>query len=116
MKKFLAVFLGTPASMEKWKALSDDERREREAAGMKAWDEWVETHRQAIVDNGAPLGKTKRISRAGIADIRNELTAYTVIEAESHETAAKLFERHPHFTIFPGDSVEVMECLPIPGM
>ena len=83
---------------------------------MKAWGEWVETHRQAIVDNGAPLGKTKCISRAGIADIRNELTAYAVIEAESHEAAAKLFERHPHFTIFPGDSVEVMECLPIPGM
>ena len=28
---------------------------------------------------------------------------------------AKLFEKHPHFTIFPGDSVEIMECLPIPG-
>jgi hypothetical protein len=29
--------------------------------------------------------------------------------------AAKLFEGHPHFTIFPGDGVEVMEVLPIPG-
>jgi hypothetical protein len=26
-----------------------------------------------------------------------------------------MFENHPHFTIFPGDSVEIMECLPIPG-
>ena len=32
-----------------------------------------------------------------------------------NEAAVKLFEGHPHFTIFPGDSVEVMECLPIPG-
>jgi hypothetical protein len=24
-------------------------------------------------------------------------------------------EWHPHFTIFPGDSVEIMECLPMPG-
>ena len=31
------------------------------------------------------------------------------------EAAAKLFERHPHFTIFPGDSVEIMECVPLPG-
>ena len=28
-----------------------------------------------------------------------------------HEAAAKLFQSHPHFTIFPGDAVEVMECL-----
>jgi hypothetical protein len=35
---------------------------------------------------------------------------------EERRAAAKLFEGHPHFTIFPGDGVEVMECLPIPGM
>ncbi len=114
MKKFLAVYLGTPASMERWKALSESERKEREAAGMKAWGEWVETHRNAIVDQGAPLGKTKRVSTQGVADTRNDLTAYTVVEAESHAAAAKLFEAHPHFTIFPGDAIEVMECLPIP--
>lgn len=42
--------------------------------------------------------------------------AYTVVQADSHEAAAKLFENHPHFMIFPGDAVEVMERLPIPGM
>ena len=41
---------------------------------------------------------------------------YVVVQAESHEAAAKMFEGHPHFTIFPGDSVEIMECLPIPEM
>jgi len=65
---------------------------------------------------GGPLGKTKSISSAGIADIRNAMTGYSLIKAESHEAAAKLFENHPHFTIFPGDAVEVMECLPIPGL
>jgi hypothetical protein len=25
-----------------------------------------------------------------------------------------MFENQPHFSIFPGDSVELMECLPIP--
>jgi len=43
------------------------------------------------------------------------MSAYTVVRAESHDAAAKLFERHPHFTIFPGDSVEVMPVLPIPS-
>lgn len=31
------------------------------------------------------------------------------------EVVAKLFEGHPHFSIFPGEAVEVMECLPVPG-
>jgi ribosomal protein S17 len=43
------------------------------------------------------------------------MTAYTIVEAESLEAAAALFADHPHFTIFPGDSVEIMECLPMPG-
>lgn len=30
-------------------------------------------------------------------------------------TAAGLFENHPHFTIVPGEAVEVMPVLPIPG-
>ena len=43
------------------------------------------------------------------------MTAYVIVEAESHEAAAEMFADHPHFTIFPGDAVEIMECLPMPG-
>ena len=43
-----------------------------------------------------------------------EMAAFSIVQAESHEAAAKLFLNHPHFTIFPGDGVEIMECLPIP--
>ena len=64
---------------------------------------------------GGPLGKTKKIGPKGIADISNELSAFMVVRAESHEAAAKLFENHPHFTVFPGDSVEVMPVMPIPA-
>ena len=37
------------------------------------------------------------------------------VRADSHEAAAKMFEKHPHFMIFPGDRVEVMPVMPIPG-
>lgn len=43
------------------------------------------------------------------------MTAYKIVRAELHKAAAKLFENHPHFMIFPGKSVEVMPVLPIPG-
>jgi hypothetical protein len=73
------------------------------------------THAAAVVGQGGPLGKTKRTSAQGVSDIKNNLTGYVVVQADSHEAAARMFENHPHFTLFPGDSVEIMECLPIPG-
>ncbi len=54
-------------------------------------------------------------SITGIEDISNALGAFTVVRAASPEEAAKMFENHPHFAIFPGDSVEVMPVLSIPG-
>lgn len=118
MKKFLAVYTGNPASVEKkgWNAMSEAQRKEREKRGMAAWHEWVEANKASIVDGGAPLSKTKCVSERGIENISNNLAAYVVVQAESHEAAARLFENHPHFAIFPGDAVEIMECLPIPEM
>ena len=65
---------------------------------------------------GGPLGKTKKVNKEGVSDIRNEMGAFTVVQAESHEAAAQMFVGHPHYTIFPGDRIEVMECLPVPKM
>jgi hypothetical protein len=114
MKNFLAIYLGTQEARSKWDTLSDAERKKRQAAGMEAWMSWGEQNSAAIVDQGAPLGKTKRASSQGIGDIKNGMTGYVIVRAESHAAAAKLFEDHPHFMLFPGDSVEIMECLPMP--
>jgi hypothetical protein len=117
MKTFLAVYIGHDQSPnhEAWTKLDEPTRQKRVDAGLKAWYAWGDQHKDAIVENGAPLGKTKRVSQSGLSDIKTNMTGYTVVRADSHEAAARMFENHPHFTIFPGDSVEIMECLPIPG-
>lgn len=51
---------------------------------------------------GAPLGKTKRAAEQGISDTKNQMAGYVIVQAASHEAAAKLFANHPHFAIFPG--------------
>ena len=114
---YLAVFVGskTSAKMAAWNALSETERKAKEKAGIAAWKAWVEKHQAALGAMGGPLGKTKRVGPDGIADVSNEMGAFTVVRAESHEAAARMFENHPHFAIFPGEAVEVMPVLPIPG-
>ena len=115
MKTFVAIYMGTQDALKRglWTELGEDERKARLAKGMKAWMEWGAAHAAAIVDQGSPLGKTKRASPDGISDIKNNMTGYVIVRAESHAAAAKMFENHPHFSIFPGDSVEIMECLPM---
>ena len=114
---YLAVFLGNKNSPRRaaWDALPEGERRKKEQEGMGAWQAWMQKHSPAIVTTGGPLGKTKQVTLGGIADISNHMGAFTVVRADSHEAAAKMFEKHPHFAIFPGEGVEIMPVLPIPG-
>ncbi len=42
MKKFLAIYTGTPNGFEKWSTLSETERKTREKSGMVAWMAWGE--------------------------------------------------------------------------
>ena len=82
---------------------------------MAAWHAWAALHQASIAYMGGPLGKTKRASERGIDDVSNEMGGFLVVRAESHEAAAMLFENHPHFAIFPGESIEIMPVLQIPG-
>ena len=113
MKQYMAIFLGSRDAMDAWMQLPD--RKEKEREGMMAWNKWMEDHKASVI-GGAPLGKTKAVGKNGITDARNDMGAYTLVQAESQEEAANMFLNHPHFMIFPGDRVEVMECLPIPTM
>jgi hypothetical protein len=114
---YLAVFLGSKTSPRRaaWDALPEDVRRAKQQEGMAAWKGWVESHHDAIATMGGPLGKTKQVAQRGIEDTSNALAAFVIVQADSHEDAAKLFENHPHFAIFPGDAIEIMPVLSVPG-
>ena len=115
MKKYLAVFTGSPGAMARWEALPEAERQRRQSTGVAAWKKWALDNGASIVDMGGPLGRTKLVSTSGISDIRNNLSAFTVVQADSQDAAAQLFLNHPHFTIFPGEGVEIMEVMAIPA-
>lgn len=112
MKRFLALYLGSASPEEKASAPVPDEVQ---AQGMAAWGAWMASHAAAIVDGGGPLGRTKLASPDGVTDTRNNITGYILVQAESLDAAARMFEGHPHFAVFPGTGVEIIELLPIPG-
>jgi hypothetical protein len=115
---YLAVFTSNKTSprWRAWYAMSEEERRATDVKGLAALKAWDEKHKDAIVYAGGPLGPTKRTTQASVVDVVNELTVLVVVRAASHDEAARLFENHPHFTIFPCDGVDVMPLLgPKPG-
>ena len=113
----LAVFTGgkTRPRSAAWNALTERQRRAREQEGIAARQSWTEQQRGAIIAMGGPLGKTKRVDPQGSRDITNQRAACTVVRAPSLDAAARMFEQHPHVTLFPGEAIEVMPILPIPG-
>ncbi len=117
MKTYLAVFTGDASSRRKssWDDLDPARRAALEEEGMAAWGRWMVENAGVLAYDGGPLGKTKRVSKKGVEDVSNAMAGFVVFNAASHEAAAGKFENHPHFAIFPGEAVEIMEVLPIPG-
>lgn len=112
--RYLAVFTmdKTGPKWRAWRAMTDAQRAETDRIGLAAIAAWDEAHRDVIIHQGGPLGQTKRISDQGeVTDVVNLLTVFMVVRADSHQAAARLFEGHPHMTVFPCDGVEVMPVL-----
>jgi hypothetical protein len=89
-------------------AKTDPETRKRAEEQMRAeWGSWMGQHAKMIALTEA-AGKTKAVTASGITDTRNDIILYSIIEAESHDAAAKAFAQHPHLTI-PQSSIQVTE-------
>jgi len=109
--KFLAVYTGSAEAS----AAAGPPNQDTIAKGMAAWTKWMSDHAKSVVEGGGPLGKTIKVSKRGTEKISNNLAGYVIVEAASQEAAAKMFEGHPHFSIFPGEGVEIMPVMPVPG-
>ena len=113
MKNFFVMYRVPVATMDEWAKNTPPE--DMEAQGNKLGNdmmEWMKKHESSFVEKGAPLGKTKSVTKEGITDTRNDLNYYSIVQAESHEAAAELFVDNPHLEI-PTSSIEVMEIPPI---
>lgn len=107
MPRFLAVYTMKPDNVVRFRALPKAEQEAIDAAGLPQWVAWEKAKAASFSERGM-VGKTKRVTKDGIADAQNDICGYVVVEAENIEAAAKLFENHPHFSIFPGDGVDIM--------
>jgi hypothetical protein len=113
MKQFMVLYMASGAEFEKMMRTSTPEQRKK---GMDAWMKWMNANKTSIVEGGAPLGKTKRVDSNGASNTKNDIGGYSVVQAELHDAAAKIFGKdHPHLQI-PDAWIEIVEIMPVPGM
>ena len=97
----------------------DEMMKNPDPAKMKAmsdsWNSWIKSHEKSFVDVGAPTGKNKRVAKGNVKDVRNEITGYSVVQADSHDEATKIFNDNPMLQ-YPGAYIEVLEYMEMAGM
>ncbi|MBX2866540.1 hypothetical protein KTR10_01080 [Candidatus Kaiserbacteria bacterium] len=106
MKKYLAVFVAPPEAYDKMKSMSPEDSK----AEMDQWNVWMEAHKEHVVDPGAPVGSAKRVNSEGVTDMRNTIGGYMIVQAETHEEAARIFEDSPSHGMEDG-AIDVMEIV-----
>jgi hypothetical protein len=117
MKKYLVLYhsqaaLTSGVTVSEMFAKSTPEQM---AAGMAAWQAWHEKCGGAVVDLGAPLEKSTTVAGGTATPGKTSISGYTILQAASIDEAVKLMKGHPHFHM-PDGSVQILECLQMPGM
>ena len=108
MKKFLVLYRAPLESFEQIMKAPPEQQK----AGMDAWNSWMKKVSAAMVDQGAALGKTLKVTADGASPTRNDLGGYSVMQAESKEALAELMKGHPHFTM-KGGWIEIVDLVPM---
>jgi hypothetical protein len=110
MKKFLVLYKAPASGFEQMMKATPEQQK----AGMDAWMAWAGKAATSIVDMGAPLGKSLRVTKEGASPSTNDLGGFSILQAESKEALAESLKGHPHF-MMPGGFIEVIDFMPMPG-
>lgn len=110
MGKFLVLY-NSPIPAAEMMANATPEQTQ---AGMDAWMAWAQKIGDSIVDLGVPLGSGKRIETGSVSDAPTQAAGYSILQADSLDSAAKMVEDHPHLET-PGGTIDVLEFLAMPG-
>ena len=81
---------------------------------MAAWGKWMEDNGPSLTDPGNPVGMSKTVTTAGVADNggANPVSGYTMVEAPDIDAACEIAKSNPMVADGSG-SVEVAEILPM---
>jgi hypothetical protein len=109
MSKFMILYRAATNPAEQ---MANATPEQVEASG-EAWRAWATRVGYAVVELGAPLAHTTHVG-PGSSD-KEGVCGFSVLEAGSAEEVETILVGHPHLAI-QGNSVEVLEYIPVAGL
>jgi hypothetical protein len=106
MAKFLVLYRSPMSPKEQMANMSPEDTK----AGMDAWMAWAGHAGEAVLDLGAPLDGARHVG-----DGSGDPVGYSLLQADSADDAVAVLNEHPHVH-GPGNSIDVHELIPLPGM
>jgi hypothetical protein len=109
MNKYLVLYRSSVDATEQM-SQSTPEQAQR---GVQMWMEWFAKAGPALTDGGSPVGKSQTLP--GEANTGLPVGGYSILTVDNSAALRELLDDHPHLHS-PGAAIEVLECLPMPGM
>jgi len=109
MTKFMVLYRSSTSARDQMANATPEQIK----AGMEAWMQWAAKAGDAVVDLGAPLAPAAHVGPGSSS--AGEISGYSIMQADSAEALGGVLDGHPHLSM-PGNSVEVLEMLSMPGM
>ena len=109
MTKFMVLYRSSTSARDQMASASPEQMK----AGMEAWMQWAGKAGDAVVDLGAPLAPAAQVG-SGSSDA-GEISGFSIMQADSAGALGGVLDGHPHLSV-PGNSIEVLEMLSMPGM
>jgi hypothetical protein len=107
MAKFILLYRGDATPPENMTP-------EQGAEIMAQWNAWIDKHSAGLVDVGAPFGARTSIGGDGAEQAPAKLNGYSIVEADSLETAKGYCDGHPFLEGTGAEfAVDVFELAPM---
>ncbi len=108
MNRYIVIYYSPAEAMEAMATATPEEKME----GMKPWMAWKESLGDRLIDLGNPLIGGQRLFPDGTSKAAtNDVTGYSILQAESMDEAKSLLKEHPHLKWNAGCDIEVHECV-----
>jgi hypothetical protein len=92
----------------------EDFSQEQRDEQMRAWGEWMGRVGPALADGGAPFGARAAFADDGSSPQPSDLNGYTIVEADSLDSARELVKDHPFLAEGKGRfTLEIFELVPM---
>jgi hypothetical protein len=108
MAKFMILYRSSTSARDQMANATPEQMK----AGMDAWMVWAAKAGDAVVDLGTPLAPATHVGSAASAA---DFAGYSILQAASAAEIAGILDGHPHLEM-PGNSIDVLEMLAMPGM